>query len=281
MIESLGFLAAFGAALAWGSYVVPFKISRSDNLILFQALMGLGIVFSAFIASLLLGYTFNLNIYGIASGVLWAVANVISLRAVLYLGLSRAMPVIASLVILSSFLWGSIVFQELPEGLVLGFAGITTIILGVVLVSSAGDSQSKNIKKGILTAIVAGLIFGSQLVPIKFSHLDTKDFFFSVCLGIFLTSLLIAFIQRVRLKKELTGVGLLSGMIWNIGNLLSLIAISSIGLSKAIPVSQSAALVAVLWGIFYFKEITKTTHKMQIILGAAILIIGITVLGLA
>ena len=65
------------------------------------------------------------------------------------------------------------------------------------------------------------------------------------------------------------------------GNLLSLISLSLIGLSKMGPISQSATLVAVLWGLFYFKEVTNIKARLQILIGAMILLGGVAVLGFA
>lgn len=280
-MTNLGFLAALGAALAWGSYMVPFKKSGSSNLIQFQTLIAAGIGFSGLIASVVLGYPLSLNLYGLLSGVLWAIANAISLIAILNLGLSRAVPLMSSLVILSSFLWGALAFHELPKGFTLGLLGIGLIVLGVIIVSSTENMESRNVRKGLLAAIAAGLIWGSQLVPVKVGNVATRDFFFPVCLGIFLTGFLIAVINRVKFRKEAVGSSLASGVIWNIGNLLSLISLSLIGLAKAGPTSQAASLVAVLWGLFYFKEITRRRQKAQVLIGALILISGVITLGFA
>ncbi|MBI2334995.1 hypothetical protein HYU96_04325 [Candidatus Daviesbacteria bacterium] len=280
-MENLGFLAALGAALAWGSYLVPFKISQSKNLLSFQALMAVGIGFSGLLISLILGYSLTLNMYGLLSGVLWASANVISLVAVLNLGLSRAAPLLSSLVILSSFLWGALVFGELPTGIIMGFFGIGLIVLGVILISATGNTHSQNIKKGLLAGIIAGLMFGSQLVPIKVGNVATRDFFFPVCFGIFITGLLISQVMKVKFKKEAVKESLLSGLIWNIGNLLSLLSLSIIGLSKMGPISQSAILVAVFWGLFYFKEVAQRKKMIQVLIGAAVLLAGVAILGLA
>ncbi|MBI2039711.1 hypothetical protein HYT18_01435 [Candidatus Microgenomates bacterium] len=280
-MENLGLLTAIGAALAWGSYAVPLKISQSQKLIQFQALMGTGILASGVLFSLVANYPFRLNVWGLLSGLLWASANAISLIAITNLGLSRAIPILASLVILSSFLWGSLVFNELPSGVVSGFIGIGLIISGAVLVSTTGSTQSQSIKKGLVAAIAAGLIFGSQLAPLKIGHVATKDFFFSLCVGIFVTALFIAFLVREKFKNAPYKEGLISGLVWNVGNLASLISISLIGLAKAIPISQSSTLVAVLWGLFYFREITQPKKKVQVLVGAAILLLGVITLGLA
>ena len=281
LMHNLGFLAGVGAALAWGSYIVPFKKSGSKNLIQFQALMGVGILISGMIFSLILNFPLELNTYGFISGILWAIANVISLVALSNLGLSRAVPLMSSIVIISSFIWGTMIFKEIPSGRVQASFGIALIILGVILVSTTAKSVSPNIKKGLIAAILAGLIWGSQLAPLKIGNLSTREFFFPSCLGIFATAALIALITKTRFKREALRESVLSGTIWNIGNLLSVVSISYIGLSKGQPISLSATLVAVLWGLFYFKEIKEIRKKLQVLIGATILVTGVIILGLA
>ncbi|MBI2329765.1 hypothetical protein HYU94_00005 [Candidatus Daviesbacteria bacterium] len=205
----------------------------------------------------------------------------IFLVAVPNLGLARAVPVSSSLVIILSFLWGGLVFGEMPSSLAAGFLGIGLIIAGVILISATGNIESQNTKKGLAAAVLAGAIWGSQLVPLKLGNVATQDFFFPVCLGIMLSGLVIFIIKKGRFRKEAIKESLLSGLIWNIGNLLSLISLSIIGLSKMGPISQSSTLVAVLWGVFYFKEITESRQKIQILIGALVLISGVITLGLA
>lgn len=280
-MNNLGFVFALGAALAWGSYAVPFKASKSENLIQYQALMTAGIFISGFIFSLLAGYPISFNIYGLLSGFLWGGANFISLSAFANLGISKAAPIMSSLVILSTFLWGSFVFNELPAGLVMAAAGILAIIVGIIIVSTIINTQTLNTKKGLTAAIMAGLIFGSQLVPLKLGKVEPQDFFFSSTLGVFIVGVAIFIFKRVRFKKEAVTLSLLSGVIWNIGNLLSLISVSLIGLAKSIPLTQTAVLIAILWGVFYFKEVKSKKGILQILIGAVVLLTGVIVLSLA
>lgn len=287
-MNNLGFLAALLTALCWGSYMVPFKKSclpagrsGSLNLIQFQALMVVGIGISGLFLSLILGYPLSLNPYGLLSGALWAIANTIALVAISSLGLSRAVPIMASLVITLSFFWGALVFNELPSGLLTGFSGIGLIILGVILISMNGSSVSNNIKKGLLATVVAGVIWGSQWVPLKVGNVSTADFFFPFCLGIFVSGIIIYVAKKAKFKKEAVKESLLSGLIWNIGNLFSLIALSLIGMSKMGPISQVAVLVAVLWGLFYFKEVVNTKARLQVLIGAMILLGGVAILSFA
>lgn len=279
-MENWGILAALGTALAWGTYMVPFKKSHSSNLAQFQLLMALGIAVSGLIVTFPLGFSLTLNIYGLLSGFLWALANSIFLVAVPNLGLARAVPVASSLVISLSFLWG-IAFKEMPDGILTGLFAIGFIILGVAVISLTGNTKAQNIKKGLFAAMLAGSIWGSQLVPLKIGQIKTADFFFSLCLGIFISALMIFAAKRVKLTKGAIKEGLLSGVIWNAGNLLSLISLSIIGLSKMGPISQSATLVAVFWGLFYFKELSGRKARLQILMGAAILFTGVVIMGFA
>lgn len=278
---NLGFLTALGAALCWGSYLVPFKKSPSSNLIQFQALMTVGAFLFAAVISPVLGYSINFNMYAILAGVMWASANIISLIAVADLGISKAVPVCVSLIILVSFLWGALFFHELPTGLLTGFMGIILIILGVILIGSTGKAESRNTKRGFLLAVLAGAVFGSMFVPVKLNNLAPQISFFPMSFGIMLTGLIIALLGKVKLRNEAVFASLLSGVLWSLGNLLAISAVSLIGLSKGFPMTQSAVLIAVCWGLFYFKEITKKREKMQVLIGAIILLVGIITLGFA
>src|SRR3989338_2263649 len=280
-MANLGFLAALGAALAWGSYMVPFKKSRNSNLTQFQALMAAGIGFSGLLISLVLGFPLSFNLYGLASGVLWATANMVALIAISSLGLARAVPVISSLIIVSSFLWGALIFNELTSGLLVGFSGIGLIIFGVILISAIGNTGSKNIKKGLLATVLAGVIWGSQWVPLKMGNTNALNLFFPVCFGIFFSGLIFFVVKRTEFKREAIAESLLSGLVWNVGNLLSLISLSIIGSSKMGPISQVGTLVAVLWGLFYFKEVTNKKARIQVLIGAVILLAGVATLAFA
>lgn len=280
-MNNLGFLAALGAVFCWGTYLVPFKISKSDKFMLFQAVMSAGILLSGLVISLFLKFSLMPNVYGFASGVLWAIPNALSLVAVSNLGISRAIPIMSSLVILVSFLWGTVFFQELPAGLMLGFLAIGLIILGVILVGSTENVSSQNVKKGLLSAGLAGLIWGSQFVPVKIGAVPPEDYFFSMALGIFVTATVIFIFKKVKFQNKAIKESLLAGTIWNIGNLLGVLTISLIGLAKGLPATQLAILVAVLWGLFYFKEVTRKRYKIQILIGAIVLLAGIITLGLA
>ncbi len=278
MMNNLGFLAAFGAAICWGTYFVPFKIAKSEKLMLFQAVMSVGILLSGLIISLVFKFSLIPNVYGLMVGALWAIANALSLVAVSNLGIARAVPVMSSLVILISFLWG-VFFKELSAGLILGFIAIGLIILGVILIGATENTHSQNIKKGLFAATLAGLLWGSQFVPVKITNIAPQNYFFPMSTGIFITGMAISSFKKVKFQNKAIKESLFSGIIWSIGNLLAVLAISLVGLAKGLPITQLAVLVAVLWVLFYFNEINRRRQKVQILIGALVLISGVITLG--
>lgn len=134
---------------------------------------------------------------------------------------------------------------------------------------------------GILAALGAALAWGSQFAPLKIGNIAGREPIFPISLGIFMTGALIFLLSRTRFNKEDITGGILSGLIWSIGNLLALTSVSMIGLAKGVPISQVAVLVAVLWGLFYFKEVTRPRHRIQVLIGALILLTGVIILSLA
>ena len=153
---------------------------------LIQAFMSVGIFLFGLFTAILLSYQINFNIYGITSGLIWGAANAISLSAISNLGLSRTTPILSGIVIIGSFLWGALVFNELPAGIIAGMIGIILIVLGIIIVTARGKDQSKSAKRGVILAITAGLLFSSQLVPIKIANLSPTVSFFPLSFGIVL-----------------------------------------------------------------------------------------------
>lgn len=90
-----------------------------------------------------------------------------------------------------------------------------------------------------------------------------------------------ALIRKVRFKNQSVFAGLFSGALWNIGNLLSIITISFLGLARGYPLTQATVLVSVLWGVLCFKESTSRKDMLKIIGGTVVLVLGVMTLGAA
>ena len=84
--------------------------------------------------------------------------------------------------------------------------------------------------------------------------------------------------RRVHLQPQHAAVlGIMSGTVWNIGNLSSIIATSRIGLSLAYPIFQCGLFVSGAWGILLFKEMRGRDTLMYCLAGL-VLMAGVVML---
>jgi len=60
-----------------------------------------------------------------------------------------------------------------------------------------------------------------------------------------------------------------------------LVAVGIIGITIAYPISQTATLFAVSWGILYFKEIVQKQGILRVAGGATIILCGAALLAIA
>lgn len=75
------------------------------------------------------------------------------------------------------------------------------------------------------------------------------------------------------------GPGMLSGFLWNLGNLGATLAELPPLQAVGYPITQSALLVGCAWGVFYFKEIKGRENIQLFWFGALVTMIGLVVTG--
>lgn len=145
----------------------------------------------------------------------------------------------------------------------------------------------------MLCALMVGLCGGSILVPMNYVPKSQSGLVFvpSFGIGAMLGSPLICLIgfgyssmkgkplPYLRLQQTLIP-GIISGLVWNISNVLAIIAIPQIGYAIAYPFLQCALLVGGLWGVFVFREIAGTPVKVFFSSGI-VLIVGAVLLALS
>ncbi|NMJ86942.1 MAG: hypothetical protein EX285_03770 [Thaumarchaeota archaeon] len=269
MIDYFGITFALVAAVSWGTYLVPIKKFGIENIFHTQGAMGIGAIVSA-LAILPFYGSLTLDPAGVSAGIIWISASTLAIFAIKYIGLGRVAPLVGSVIIITSFLWGLLFFNEELTSLLFALIGIAMLASGMPLVR-IGENKSKDIKGYVLT-IIAGILWGSLFVPIRiFSELENS--LFSMCLAIFVIGIGILIATRHFRKREIL-TGIVSGAIWNIGNVGSFIAVATIGLTVGYPLTQLALLFNVSWGLIYFKEVKKRKSFTAIYVGAIIIIIG-------
>jgi len=272
----LGLVFAAFAAASWGTFFVPVRKVGITNIWQLQGAISVGVILFAIPVGFFWG--FDIQIWGILSGIIWSLANLLALYSVKLIGLSRAPPFIAGFGIMISFTWGILFLDETFHSLILALVAIGLLIVGLPLVSGA----EKNLlvrKKGFLMAAASGLVGGSYIIPMQASH-TLQSGFFSSSLSIFIIGLPLLFLARRFIRKEIVA-GLMTGGLFNLGSLCALIAVGLLGISLAFPLTQTATLLAVSWGILYFKEVAKKQGIVRVVAGAIAILSGAILLTFA
>jgi glucose uptake protein GlcU len=227
-----------------------------------------------------------------------------------------------------SYLWGLVVFDQVPSNVGLSFVGLLLLVVGVLGIALS-DKLARHIKyayrraagggsaneyvplrsegsertdernhperylRGVLWECSVGISGGSILAPLHYVPPQKQGLVFlpSFGIGTLVLSPLVFYAYTRTLStgtappplhaKQALLTGLLSGLVWNIGNLLSIIAIPAIGYGVAYPMMQCAILVSGMWGIYAFKEITDPSTIAVFWLGGAILVLGGAILAMA
>jgi glucose uptake protein GlcU len=148
---------------------------------------------------------------------------------------------------------------------------------------------------GITFALFVGLFGGSVNVPSELTKsygetlqgLETMPSFGigTLCMGLIVPLVYFKVIDRNALEatggvhwRALWLPGLLSGTIWNLGNVCSVYANDSISFAVAQPLMQCALLVSGILGIFVFEEIKGRGNILTFFAFAAVLLLGAALL---
>ena len=287
----MALFTAFGALLCLGSYMMPVRFSKAKGMAFFPA-MALGI--------LLLDIGFFKNALGqlaafpgafalaILSGLLWAGGQLMANAALEEISLAKG-TLLFSLNTFINILIGLILFKEGsgPRGLELIALGGALLFAGAWLVSIAepASNQKENLKKGVPLALAAGLFWGAYFLPIKTAPLINPQFtlpplvFLSgLALGGCLPGFAVLVYKKGKgLDPQSLGAGLLSAALWIGGMAFFLLAIQSMGLSRAVPIVNANSLVYAFWSLFVFKEI-PFSQAPKVLGGTLIALAGILLL---
>ena len=275
-MTDLGLVFAIIAAVSWGTFFVPVRKVGVESIWQLQGATSIGVL----LFSIPIGFFWGFEIqpWGIFSGIIWTLANVLALYSIKLIGLAKTSPLLAGFSIITSFAWGIVFFGESFDSLILALIGIVLLLSGLPLVIIREKSSTIQ-KSGYLVAVASGLIGGSYVIPMQATN-TLQSGFFSSSLSIFAIGIPLFFLAKRFVKKEIIA-GTTSGILFNLGSLSVLIAVGLIGITTAYPISQTATLFAVSWGILYFKEIVHRTGIVRISVGAAVILCGAAFLAIA
>jgi len=167
--------------------------------------------------------------------------------------------------------------------------------LNVSLAYDAGDSSVTSFIFGIACALAVGVFGGSLLVPMSFVDEDLSGLAFLPTFGIgciFASSIILVVYYGLIMKENPFNctftssslysvlLGILSGVVWNAGNVCSIFAINGLGYATAYPIFQCALFFGGLWGIFLFKEVTDKKNIFVFFASALVLFAGAILLSI-
>lgn len=236
----------------------------------------------------------HLMMWAVLAGSLWAVANTLTIFAIRDVGLSIAFPLWNTNSLVGIF-WGWALFHELHGASAKNWArvlgGATAIVVGSVLLSmlSVHSSGTRGLAlHGIAAALGAGLLWGTMYVPYRKAYLTgmnplsfvTIFTFGEVGTMLFLAAVLPGSLHS--LWRELHALQgsvlwlLLGGFCWVIGDLFQQYATKYVGISRAIPLSNTNQLWGFAWGVLVFGELSHVSSSTRVMALAAsgLMIIG-------
>lgn len=214
-------------------------------------------------------------------GVIFNAANILLVAAIGIAGMSVAFPVGIGLALVIGVI---VNYLDNPTGnSTLLFGGVVLIAIAILLNANAYRrlmSGAANVStKGLLLSVVSGCMMGlfyKYVANSMFANFQmpepgklspyTAVFFFAI--GIFLSNFLfntflmfrpfvgepVTFRQYFAGSAKSHWVGILGGVIWNIGMSLNIIASGKAGPAISYGLGQGATVIAAIWGIYIWKE---------------------------
>jgi drug/metabolite transporter (DMT)-like permease len=245
----------------------------------------------------------HLMVWAVLAGMLWSVANTLTVFAIRNVGLSIAFPLWNTNSLVGLF-WGWLLFNELRGGgagqwvKVLG--GAVAIVAGACLLAyatshQAGAAPQNAATLGILAALGAGLLWGTMYIPYRKAYISGMNPLSFVTVFTF-GELGTTFALALLFDGGLQGVGaeltkarpalfwlFLGGFCWVLGDLFQQYAAKYIGISRGIPLSNTNQLWGLAWGALVFGELSGIGLSAQILVvaGSLIMIAGAVAISFA
>jgi len=233
--------------------------------------------------------------FAVLAGMLWAVANTLTVFAIRDVGLSIAFP-LWNTNSLIGILWGRVLFGELKGAsrrnvakVVLGASAIVAaaVLLGFSTIRSSG-AHSGHAAAGVLAAAGASLLWGTMYVPYRKAYISGMNplSFVTVFtvgeLGAVLALALgfdrastFALVSSPTVRPMLFWL-FLGGFVWVIGDLFQQYATKYLGIGRGIPLSNTNQLWGLAWGALVYGELAHADppHRLLVIVGSIVMILG-------
>jgi drug/metabolite transporter (DMT)-like permease len=237
----------------------------------------------------------HLVTWAVLAGMLWAVANTLTVFAIRNVGLSIAFPLWNTNSLIGLF-WGWLLFNELRNAgarqwaKVLG--GGAAMLTGACLLALATSHQSSiapnRATLGILAALGAGALWGTMYIPYRkayISGMNPLSFVTVFTFGELGTAIALAAVFHggfegllIELNKARPAMFwlFLGGFCWVLGDLFQQYAAKYIGIGRGIPLSNTNQLWGLAWGALVFGELAglSLTAQILVVAGSLVMIAG-------
>jgi glucose uptake protein len=227
-------------------------------------------------------------LYAMLGGVVWNLGNILLVAAIAVAGMSVGFPIGGGIAWILGIAVNYILVMLDPEKTFEGnpnilWVGVAVIVVAIILSMLSyrrlASEKKKPTLKGILLSVFAGLLiaffYGLVVKSLDNTYVAggtgtltpfSGVFFFSV--GVFVSTIIFnPFFMRypvqgspVRMKEYWKGnlkthfSGVIGGFIWMLGMVLSFMAAGAANPAISYALSNAAPVVAILWGVFIWKE---------------------------
>ncbi len=263
----------------------------------------------AFIPNLL-NATPKTFLYALLGGVIFNIANLLLVAAIEIAGMAIAFPIGIGLALVLGVFTNYLPNPDDYNSLYL-FLGVGLVTLAIIInaIAYKGVSKGNKSTKGIVISLIAGLLmsffyrFVAESMSPGLTNIVQGTFtpysaVFVFSIGIFISNFLFNYYF---MKKPVSGdpvnykmyftqgntklhlVGILGGIIWSLGMMLSIMAGDIAGYAISYGLGQGATLVAAIWGVFVWKEFRNSPKRTSTLLSLmfASFIIGLLLIILA
>ena len=305
-VHGIGVACALAAGVWLGAAEAPTKLVNSGLSPFAISLCMVAGVFTArwTVPTLLKGtrYVFadltqnrHLILNAVLAGMLWAVANTLTVFAIRDVGLTIAFPLWNANSLVGIF-WGWLLFGELR-----GASGrnVAKVVLGAVAILAAavmlgfstihgGGGLGAHAVRGILAAVGASLLWGTMYVPYRkayVSGMNPLSFVTVFTVGELGTCFALVLGLDGGTKAPIFHSPetihlifwlFLGGFVWVIGDLFQQFATKYLGIGRAIPLSNTNQLWGLAWGALVFGELAHADwmHRVLVVAGSVVMILG-------
>ncbi len=231
----------------------------------------------------------------VIAGMLWAVANTLTVFAIRDVGLAIAFPLWNTNSLVGIF-WGRVLFGELKGArgrivakVVLGTLAIVAaaVMLGFTTFHSGG-LRPAHAASGIVAAAGASLLWGTMYIPYRkayVSGMNPLSFVTVFTVGELGAVFALAFsLDRTATATVFFAPTLrpmlfwlfLGGFVWVVGDIFQQYATKYLGIGRGIPLSNTNQLWGLAWGALVFGELAHAdaAHRWLVMAGSVVMILG-------